>query len=493
MDENKKIKGNMNLTEGPIAKKLLLFALPIILGNMVQQLYNVVDTVVVGNFVSSDALAAVSVSFPVMMIFNSLFMGLSMGSNIIIAQYRGAGDREKLERALNNTASITIVMGALITVLGLMFSRGILELLNTPANIIDDSTAYLKIVFGGTLGNMMYNTCNGIARGMGDSKTPLKILILSSCINIVLDLLFVIKFNMGVAGVAWATLIAHIFSGLIMLLRIIRGKYGARVTLKGMLHMDWNMVGLVVKLGLPSAIQNVAMSIGSTIMQTYSNRFGSDYLAAHAVVQKADGFAMMPMMGLGMAVTTFVGQNIGAGDTERAKKGTNSAAFICTGIGAIVAVILYFFGIYIMRAFTSNPDVLYMGERGLKFLAFFYIFIGINNCMGGACRGAGATVVPAAMSMVGTFVRIPLAYFLAIKPLNEFVAAAVAAGQYVSTEAAVAAGAGITENYMGLFYTQGISMVIGAAMMFVYYKWGNWHTKGVTAKMNGPKPAAKEA
>lgn len=488
MEEKKMMRGS--LTEGPIAKKLLLFALPIILGNMVQQLYNVVDTIVVGNFVSSDALAAVSVSFPVMMIFNSLFMGLSMGSNIIIAQYRGAGDHDKLERALNNTASITFVMGAIITVLGLLFSRNILELLNTPANIIDDSTIYLKIVFGGTLGNMMYNTCNGIARGMGDSKWPLYTLIVSSCINIVLDLLFVIKFNMGVAGVAWATLIAHIFSGFIMLLRICQGKYGAKVTFKGMMNMDWSMVGLVVKLGLPSAVQNVAMSIGSTIMQTFSNRFGSDYLAAHAVVQKADGFAMMPIMGLGMAVTTFVGQNIGAGQIERSKKGTNVATWICVAVGAITAVILYFFGIYIMRAFTSNPVVLDMGEKGLKFLAFFYIFMGMNNCMGGACRGAGATVVPAAMSMAGTFIRIPLAYFLAINPLNRFIEAAVAAGQYASVEAATAAGCGIAENYMGLFYTQGFSMVIGAAMMFVYYKWGNWHTKGVTAKMGAQRREA---
>jgi len=488
MDEKKKMQKG-SLTEGPIAKKLLLFALPIIIGNMVQQLYNVVDTIVVGNFVSSDALAAVSVSFPVMMIFNSLFMGLSMGSNIIIAQYRGAGDREKLERALNNTATLTLIMGSCITVLGLMFSRSILELLNTPANIIDDSTAYLRIVMGGTLGNMMYNTCNGIARGMGDSKWPLYTLIVSSCINIVLDLLFVIKFNMGVAGVAWATLIAHIFSGFIMLYRIAKGHYGARVTLKGMLNVDWSLVGVVVKLGTPSAVQNVAMSLGSTIMQTFSNRFGSDYLAAHAVVQKADGFAMMPMMGLGMAVTTFVGQNIGAGNTERAKKGTNAAAWICTGTGTVIAAILYFFGIYIMRAFTSNTVVLEMGERGLKFLAFFYIFIGINNCMGGACRGAGATVVPAAMSMVGTFIRIPLAYFLAINPLNKFIEAAVAAGQYASVEAATAAGCGIAENYMGLFYTQGFSMVIGAAMMFCYYKWGNWHTKGVTAKMAAARNA----
>ena len=489
MDESKRMRGN--LTEGPIAKKLLLFALPIIIGNMVQQLYNVVDTIVVGNFVSSDALAAVSVSFPVMMLFNSLFMGLSMGSNIIIAQYRGAGDREKLERALNNTASITVIMGALITIVGLVFSRQILELLNTPANIIDDSTAYLQIVFGGTLGNMMYNTCNGIARGMGDSKWPLYTLIVSSVINIVLDLLFVIEFNMGVAGVAWATLIAHILSGLIMLVRIAKGKYGARVTLSGMLHMDWNLVGVVVKLGLPSAVQNVAMSLGTTIMQSFSNQFGSDYLAAHAVVQKADGFAMMPMMGLGMAVTTFVGQNIGAGNTERAKKGTNSAAAICAGIGGVVAIILYFFGIYIMRAFTSNEAVLVMGERGLKFLAFFYVFIGINNCMGGACRGAGATVVPAALSMVGTFVRIPLAYFLAVQPLNSFIEAAVAAGQ--TLEAATTAG--VAESYMGLFYTQGLSMVIGAALMFIYYKWGNWHTKGVTARMNAgraPAPKASE-
>lgn len=212
MDVTKRRAGT-DLTQGPIGKKLLSFALPIIAGNLIMQLYNVVDSIVVGQFVGSDALAAVGVSFPVMMLFNALYMGISMGANIVISQYKGAGDHERLEKALNTTMTLCLLLGVVITVLGLFLSRPLLELLGTPDNIIDDSTVYLMIIFGGTLGNMMYNVGNGTARGMGDSRWPLYSLIISSITNVILDLVFVLWFDMGVAGVAWATLISHIIAG----------------------------------------------------------------------------------------------------------------------------------------------------------------------------------------------------------------------------------------------------------------------------------------
>ncbi len=487
MDKNKAMaKGD--LTQGPIAKKLLMFALPIIAGNLVMQLYNVVDSIVVGNFVGSDALAAVGVSFPIMMLFNALFMGASMGANIVISQYKGAGDMEKLERALNTAMTISFILGVFITIFGVLLSRPLLELLGTPDNIIEDSTVYLMIIFGGTLGNMTFNIGNGIVRGMGDSKWPLYSLIISSLTNVVLDLLFVIQFNMGVAGVAWATLIAHIVAGGIMVWRQVAGKYGVRVTLHGMMKIDGSITKMIAKLGLPSAVQNVAMSLGNVIIQSLANNFGSDYIAANTIVMKADGFAMMPMMGLGMAITTFVGQNIGAGDRDRARKGVHAANFMCLIIGGVMGVLLWFFGIFIMRAFTDVEVVLHMGENGIKFLAFFYIFMGLNNTVGGAMRGAGAAMAPAIVSIVSTFVRIPIAYLIAVRPLHNAINAAVSAGQYATYDLAKAAGVGVLDHYMGLFYAMGISMVVSAALIYLYFHFGKWHEKGVTDRARQGAP-----
>lgn len=252
-----------------------------------------------------------------------------------------------------------------------------------------------------------------------------------------------------------------------------------------MRHIDKAIAGLIVKLGAPSALQNIAMSLGSTIIQSLANNFGSDFIAANTIIMKADGFAMMPMIGLGMAITTFVGQNIGAGNRERAKKGIHVANLMCVVIGGVMGVVLWFCGIYIMRAFTDVEVVLHMGENGIKFLAFFYIFMGISNTVGGAMRGAGAALAPAITSVAGTFVRIPLAYLLAVAPLKASINAAVEAGQYASYELAKAAGVGILDHYMGLIYAMGISMFVGAALIYLYFHFGKWQDKGVTRQAKG--------
>ncbi|MBE6038491.1 MAG: MATE family efflux transporter [Anaerofustis stercorihominis] len=478
-NKNAAVLDRNDLTKGPIVKKLLMFALPIIAGNIVQQLYNVVDTIVVGNFVGSDAIAAVSVSFPVMMLFNALFMGLSMGANIVISQKRGAGDSEGLSLALTTMLSIVLWGGAVITILGSIFARPLLELLNTPANIIDDSNAYLTIIFIGTIGNMLYNSCNGAARGMGDSKWAFYALAISSVTNVVLDLVFVVAFGWGVAGVAIATTLAHILSGAIMLYRLASGKYPGRVRIRDIGKIDKGTMSTILRLGVPSSIQSAAGSLGNLMIQSFANMFGSNYISANSIAVKIDGFAIMPLMGLGMAITTFVGQNIGAGDDERADEGVKKTAMMVIAIGGILAVVLMNFGYYIMRLFTDEVVVLDMARQGIKVLALTYVFMGLQNTYGGAMRGSGAALAPALITIFTTFLRIPVSYFLAVKPLNEAADAAVSAGLYATRELARAAGVGVADNFMGMFWGMAIATISGSIIIMAYYFFGNWRKHAI--------------
>jgi putative MATE family efflux protein len=481
-----RMSASIDLTKGPIVKNLIAFALPIVAGNIIMQLYNVADSIIVGQFVGSNALAAVTVSFPIMLLFNALFMGLSMGANIIVAQYKGAKDYEAMERSVNNTFSLCIAVGAVITVLGIILSRPLLQLLGTPENILNDSRVYLVIVFSGTIGSTIYMLSNGLIRGLGDSRWPLYSLIMASVMNVVLDLVFVIVFGWGVAGAAIATAISQFFSGIVLMMRFIQGKYGFKLSLSGMKNVNGQIVELIFRLGVPASVQNAAMSLGAVIIQSFANNFGSDYIASNGIIMRVDGFIIMPMFGIGMAVTTFAGQNVGAGNTERAKKGTYKALQMTIGICVTLGVVLYFFGIYLMRAFTGNQLVLDMGLNGLRFLAFFYVFIGINLCVGGAIRGAGEANVPAIIAIISNLIRIPFAYWLAVMPLNNAIAAAVSSGAFATRELAELAGVGI-DNYMGLFYSMGISMTCGAVMTVLYFMFGKWQTKGIVKKRSVSK------
>jgi len=246
------------------------------------------------------------------------------------------------------------------------------------------------------------------------------------------------------------------------------------------------MISFILRLGGPASIQNMVQSMGMVVIQYFSNHFGSNFIASNAIIQRVDGFAIMPMFGLGAAVTSFVGQNTGAGNTERTRKGILAALRIAIGFTIVIGTLLFFFGFYLMRAFTDNQTVLEMGFNGLRFLAFCYVFMGIHQCMTGALQGAGATIAPAIISMIGNGIRITAAYTLALMPLNADIRAAVASGQYPTFELAKAAGEGLS-HYMGLFHAMGISMACGAAMVLLYFKFGNWQTKGVVQRPGLPK------
>ncbi|MCL2057804.1 MAG: MATE family efflux transporter [Oscillospiraceae bacterium] len=446
------IRAANDLTEGPVVKKILLFALPIMASNLLLQLYNAVDSIVIGQYAGAEALAAVGVSNPVMMLFNAIFMGFSVGASIVISQSFGAKNIERLRRSINTTLSLAFMVGTAITVFGVVFCRPLLRIMNVPGDVIDNASTYLTIIFIGTLGNVFFNYGGGILRGMGDSRWPLIALSISCILNIVLDVWFVFGLGWGIAGVAWATIIGQTLSGLVLAVRINRIGYG-KISLNEMLHPDPGLIKTIVRLGLPSALQQMAMSLSGVISLSFTNRFGAIFIASNTVVMRMDGFVIMPMFGLSMSATTFVGQNIGAGKIDRVKNGINKVLMMVAALSITMGVVMYFWGYMFAWAFTSEPGVIAIAKQGIQIICFVYIFMGTDFTLGGAMRGAGVAFVPMFTSITGNVIRILLVYFLAIVP----------------------------HNYLGVFYAMASSMVISCVIIFTYYRLGNWRNKGVRA------------
>jgi len=455
-EQNARVRASNDLTEGAIVNKILLFALPIMASNLLQQLYNAVDSVVIGQYAGAEALAAVGVSNPIMMLFNALFMGFSTGASIIVAQSFGAKNIEKLRQSINTTFSLAFTVGLAITVLGVVLCRPLLRLLNVPADVFDNAATYLTIIFIGTIGNVFFNYGSGILRGMGDSRWPLLALSISCFLNIVLDVWFVFGFGWGIAGVAWATIIGQTLSGIVLAVRIHRFGYGLRVSFVEMLRPDMEIIKTIIRLGLPSGLQQMVMSLGGVITQSFTNRFGAVFIAGNTVVQRVDGFVIMPLFGLSMSATTFVGQNMGAGKPERAKKGVNRIVQMVILIAIVMGVVMFFFGHYVARAFTTESDVIVIAKQGIQIVSFIYAFMGVDVTLSGAMRGAGIAVVPMITSITSNIIRIPLVYILAVIP----------------------------HNYLGAFYTMATAMVLGSIMMILYYRFGKWQEKGV--RVAGP-------
>ena len=448
-DQKVAVRALNDLTEGPIVRQLLQFALPAMASNLLLQFYNAVDSIVIGQYAGSTALAAVGVSNPIMMLFNALFMGFSLGASIIVAQTFGAKNMEKLQRTINTTFSMAFTVGMFITIIGVVLCRPLLRLLNVPDDIIGNAALYLTIIFGGTLGNVFFNYGSGILRGMGDSRWPLVALSISCFLNIVLDIWFVYGFGWGVAGVAWATVIGQTTSGLFLAWRINNFGHGLKISFQEMLRPDMSIIKDILRYGLPSGVQQMGRSLGGVIVQSFTNSFGSVFIAANTVVMRLDGFVIMPMMALGIAATTFVGQNTGANKPDRAKTGVNRLLVMVMILAAILGVVMYFFGRQASRAFTSEDPVIAIAVQGIRVVCFSYAFMGIDATLAGALRGSGIANVSMITTIISNVFRIILVYFLAIR----------------------------TSNYMGVFYSMALSMAIGAILVSAYYFLGKWRNK----------------
>ena len=401
------------MTQGTPWKRIMEFAMPMLLGNLAQQLYNTADSVIVGRYVGDNALAAVGSAFPILNLLLALFVGVSSGAGIVISQSYGAGDRKNLSKNIGNCLSLAAIATVLIMVLGPLVTRPLLELLDTPVSIIDWCTQYLNIYFIGIVGFFFYNMLSGVLRGLGDSLSALLFLLVSAALNVGLDLLFVAKFGMVVPGVSLATAIAQAISAVLCYLKL--------MTMKNVFDMNWEQVKIsrehsmrILQLGVPSGITQAIMASAGMMVQSLTNSLGEMVIACSVIVMRVDGFAMLPNMTFGQTMSVYTGQNVGAGKFERVKQGVKQGSILALIFAAVITVILLFFGKYLFAIFTTTEALISLAVRMMRILAFGYLAVSVSQVLGGVMLGSGDTTTPMWINVICTVgLRVPMAYVLA--------------------------------------------------------------------------------
>lgn len=458
MNGLKRLFAPVDMTVGKPWEDIVIFTVPMLIGNIAQQLYNTVDSIVVGQFVGDNALAAVGSAGPILNLLIVLFIGISMGSGIMVSQYLGARNREALSKTIGTSIVLTAVASLLVMVVATLAARPLLELLGTPETIIDWCTSYLRIMFLGIAGMAYYNILSGILRGLGDSMSALLYLLIASGLNIALDLLFVARFHMGVAGVALATAISQAISALLCLWRLTR--------LKDLFELEWKYVRLskihmsgIIRLGVPSGVTQAILSMAMLVVQSLTNSFGELFIAANVIVMRVDGFAMMPNFSFGTAMTTYAGQNVGAGEYERVSKGAKQGTAMAMGTSAVIVALILAFGKHLMRIFTSTSELVTLSMNMMRILAVGYVAVAVTQTLSGVMRGAGDTMTPMWISMVSTIIiRVPLAYGLV----------------YLTRTPELPQG-----QRACIFVSLLLSWVLGAVITSIFYKRGRWREKAV--------------
>lgn len=381
------------MTQGNIAKQLVMFAIPLLIGNLFQQLYNTVDSIVVGNFIGDNALAAVNSSGPIIDLLVSFFMGLSLGASVLISNYFGAQDKQNVKKSVHTAMALALVSSIVVTIIGVLFTPLILSWVRVDQGVIGQSIIYLRIYFLGIIGLIIYNMISAILRAVGDSKHPLYFLIVSSIVNIGLDLLFVIVFKMGIAGVGIATTIAQIVSAILSIHILMKSKEIYKLELR-QIGFYPEILKKTIKVGMPSAMQNGVVSFSNIIMQSNINAFGAYAMAGNGSYAKIDGFAILPVLSFAMALTTFVGQNKGAQEYTRIKQGARIGTLISCGIILTLTVVIVFSAPYLLQVFSSNPKVIEYGKIMMFCVTPGYLFLTLSQCICGVLRGVGRTNVP---------------------------------------------------------------------------------------------------
>lgn len=386
-------QSNTLMTEGPIWKKIITFAFPLFLGNLFQQLYNTADSLIVGNFLGSDALAAVSSSGSLIFLMVGFFNGIAMGAGVVVARYYGARQIDRVQKAIHTDIAFGLSAGALLTVVGLLLAPKMLVWMGTPADVMPNSTLYFRIYFCGSLAFVMYNVLVGILQSIGDSRHPLLYLIISSLINIALDLLFVGVLRLGVGSAALATIISQFVSALLCLRRLMHSPEDYRVSIKK-IRFDGNMLNQIIKNGLPSGIQNSIIALANVVVQSNINSFGKMAVAGCGAYSKIEGFGFLPITCFSLALTTFVSQNLGAKQYDRAKKGARFGILCSIFLAEIIGICIYIFSPYLIAAFNSDPEVVAFGVLQARTVTLFYFLLAFSHCIAGIMRGAGKATVP---------------------------------------------------------------------------------------------------
>ncbi len=434
-----------DLTTGKEGKLILEFAAPMLLGTVFQQLFSIVDSIVVGNFIGKEALAAVGASFPVIFVMVSMIIGLVMGTTVVISQYFGAGDLTRVKRAIDTMYIYSTVAGVISTVVGLLIAEPLLRLLDLPENIMPGAVQYLRIYLSGMLIFFGYNGTSAVLRGLGDSKTPLYFLIIATVANIIFVLLFVAVFNWGIAGAAYATLLANALAFGLAIYWLNRTHKLIRIAFRG-LHFDKEIFRQSIRIGLPTGIQQTLVAIGGLALLGIVNQFGTDVIAGYSVASRLDSMALIPAMSFSQALSTFVGQNIGANKFERIRTGLISTIKMSGIVTVVTSLLIIFGGHLLMSLFTKDTAVIVEGDRYLTIVSACYLLFTMMFIYNGLLRGAGDTLLPMFFSLLSLWlIRIPFAWFLSGK---------------IGTA--------------GIWWSIPAGWAVGLALAYFYYKTGRW-------------------
>ena len=458
-------KTKNGITEGVIWKQLLLFFFPILIGTFFQQLYNTVDTIIVGQFVGTEALAAVGTTGTVINLLVGFFVGVASGATVIISQYFGANDRENLSKSVHTSMALAVAGGVVIMVIGIVTARPTMLAMGVPDDIMDDAVLYMNVYYLGIIGNLIYNIGTGVLRAIGDSRMPLYVLIVCCLANVVLDLLFVVVFHWGVFGVAFATILSQLISAVLLMIRLMGTQEAYSVELRKIrFHKD--ILKNVVRIGLPAGLQSVMYSFSNILIQASINSFGTTAIAAWAAIGKIDGFIWMVMNAFGIAVTTFAGQNFGARQYDRMKRCTRVGLGMCLGTIIALSALLFIFRYQLLMFFTGDAEVVNIGAQFYLVLApsyFTFVFIEI---LSGAIRGAGEALQPMLITCIGVC-GLRVVWILLVVP-------------YWHTMQMVAM------NYP-------VSWVITAVIFVIYYLRGKWLDRCIKREHDPQHGTATEA
>ncbi len=386
------------LTVGSVPKKMLLFAIPIFFSNLFQQLYNAVDSLIVGNFLGPQALAAVGSSGSLIMLLIGFVNGVSLGAGVLVARLFGARNDKDLERAVHTTVALGLAAGGLLTVAGIIFTPQILRWMGTPADVLPQSIAYFRVYFLGSVAVVLYNMGAGILQSVGDSRSPMKYLILSSLVNVVLDLLFVAVFRWGVASAALATIISQALSAFLAFHKLGRVEGGYRVRWHSV-RFDLPMLRQILTLGVPSGVQSSVISLANVIVQANINAFGADAMAGCGAYSKIEGFAFLPVTCFALALSTFVSQNIGAGRYDRVKQGMRFGLLCSPFLAECIGMAIFALAPWLVSAFSSDPNVIAFGAADARTVSLFYCLLAFSHCCAGILRGMGRPIIPMAIML----------------------------------------------------------------------------------------------
>lgn len=440
-----KRKGNTDLTEGKVWKVIVRFALPLLVGNLLQQFYNITDSIIVGQFLGKEALAAVSASFFIYYFIISLVIGVGSGTTVVISQLFGAKQYQKVQLAFSSFFIFMLVGGIILSIAGIIFAEPVFRLTNTPEEVIPQAVAYFRIYIGGTFLFVTFNSIISILRGVGESVRPMLFILITTVLNIAFDLLFILVFKWGIEGAARATVVSQGI-GMCIALAYVNNTHPLLSIKKQDMLFDWKLFKESLKIGLPTSVQQCAIALGLIALLGIVNSFGTNTLTAYGAAGKIDTIITQAILTLSGALAAFCGQNIGAGRLDRVKKGVQFTMYTNIALGLLTFAAVYLFGNEMMRIFTKDIDVVAIGKEYLLIIGGFFIVHGALNVYNGALRGAGETLFPMITSLVCLWlIRIPLAYYLS---------------------------SWLGRN--GIWWAIGISITIGLIVTFVYYKMGFW-------------------